>query len=133
MGTQKLVCITDTDAGRSHWIKVGETENGIRVVSFDAESNEVEIRRAGKTETLQLKQQTIDPAKLVAFQPAPAAPVAGGGLAEQVALTPEAKATEARMLVSDLLEIGMIQRKAYEEAKKAEVEAKREELKNKSR
>ena len=30
--------------------------------------------------------------------------------------------------LSDLLEIGMIQRKAYEEAKQAEAEAKRQEL-----
>ena len=41
-------------------------------------------------------------------------------------MTNEEKATDARMLVSDLLEIGLIQRKAYEKAKADEVVAKRE-------
>ena len=129
LGADKMVCITDVAAKRSHWIKVGQTVAGIRVVSYSSESNLVTVSRAGRENTLELKKPTFDPANLVAFQPTSASPAPMAGLAEQVALTPKEKATEARMLVSDLLEIGMIQRKAYEEAKKAEVAAKREERK----
>ena len=46
------------------------------------------------------------------------APLPMATVAPRVAVTNEEKATEARMLVSDLLEIGMVQRKAYEEAQR---------------
>ena len=60
----------------------------------------------------------------VASAPVPTAPVAAATKPDNPA-TPEAQVkaeTEARMLVSDLLEIGMAQRKAYEEAQRKAAE-----------
>lgn len=129
MGSHTLVCITEEATKRSHWIKVGQSADGIHVLSHDANSQQVTIRQGGRQSSLQLKAPTVDPSKLVAFQPnASSGPVAMAEVNVPVPVTKEEKETEARMLVSDLLEIGMIQRKAYEEAKKAEVEAKRAEL-----
>jgi hypothetical protein len=56
---------------------------------------------------------------------AAAAPVAPPTPKPEAPATPESQAkaeTEARMLVSDLLEIGMAQRKAYEEAQRRAAE-----------
>jgi len=131
MGSETVVCITEEATQRSHWIKVGQTVAGIRVSQHNADAKQVTIKRGGREMNLTLKSRTIDPATLVTFQPGAvsAGPVPVAEVNIPVAITNEQKEVEARMLVSDLLEIGMIQRKAYEEAKRAEVEARREELK----
>lgn len=128
MGDQQLICITATATQRSHWIKVGQTLNGITVVSHRPETKEVIIRRAGQEMTLPMVERSFDASQLQAYQPVPIAqaPVAQAGLAERVALTNEEKATEARMLVSDLLEIGIIQRKAYEKAREDQAQQQKE-------
>lgn len=129
MGKDTLVCITEESTKRSHWIKVGRTVEGIHVAGYDAASQQVVIRRAGRESALQLKAPVVDPSQLVSFQSTGnAGPVPVAEMNIPVAVTKEEKETEARMLVSDLLEIGMIQRKAYEEARKADVEAQRKEL-----
>lgn len=73
---------------------------------------------------------TVTPLPTTAMSAPPAPPVSAGNVAQAQPApatpppapnTPEAQAraeTEARMLVSDLLEIGMAQRKAYEEAQR---------------
>jgi hypothetical protein len=136
LGNEPMVCITTVATQRSQWIKVGQTVAGIRVLDHDPETRTVLIQRAGREMTLELKKRTFDPSQLQAYQPIAAAPVAQAGLAERVPLTNEEKATEARMLVSDLLEIGIIQRKAYEKAKQERTEAQKqaaqEALKNKN-
>ncbi len=119
IGADVMVCITTVADKRSRWLKVGETDQGFRVLSFDPEKREAVVEKGGRQHALVLKQPTYDPAALAAYQNTaalPSGPLPSAGVAQQVALTDDEKATEARMLVSDLLEIGMIQRKAYQEA-----------------
>lgn len=62
-------------------------------------------------------------ADVSAAAPAPSSAPAAASTPPPVPDTPQAKQeTEARMLVSDLLEIGMAQRKAYEEAQRKAAE-----------
>lgn len=127
LGGTPMVCITSVAEQRSHWLKPGQSAHGISLVSHDAATDQVVIRHQGRDLRLALKERSFDESKLAAYQPpASSGPVRSAGLAEHVPLTPKEKETEARMLVSDLLEIGMIQRKAYAEAKQKEVEAKRD-------
>jgi hypothetical protein len=62
------------------------------------------------------------PMPTVASVPAPA-PEPVGGPPPAATATPEQEQREARMLVSDLLEIGVQQRKAYQDAKQKAAEA----------
>ncbi|MCF3652120.1 hypothetical protein [Synoicihabitans lomoniglobus] len=121
LGDATVVCVTVIATRKSHWIKIGESSNGIHALAHDPETGQVTIRRSGRDIALMLKKQTYDPSMLTAYEPTlPSGPVPMAGVAAPVALTDEDKATEARMLVSDLLEIGMIQRKAYQEAQTKE-------------
>jgi hypothetical protein len=125
IGTSKLICITKLAEKRSHWIKMGESTEGITVLRFDADSKSVTIRHEGQDISLSLKQPTYDPNALASYQPViPTAPTPAGGVALNVPVTKEQKEAEARYLVSDLLEIGMVQRKAYQEAQAREQAAK---------
>lgn len=127
MGSTPLVCVTELAEKRSHWIKVGQSYGGIAVREFDQASRSILIRHNGQSYHLKLVEPTFDPSKLAQYQPpAPSGPLPSAGVAPTVPLTNEEKATDARMLVSDLLEIGMIQRKAYENAKAEELAAERE-------
>jgi hypothetical protein len=117
-GRSVKVCVTRTDLKRSSWIDVGKTEDGIEVLSFDRKTDTVSIRAAGTVHTLRLKLPAVagaSPAQAVTSQVS-VAPAA------QIPLPPlttnEEKEREARMLVSDLLEIGVQQRRQYEEAQK---------------
>ena len=126
LGTESLICITLTEHQRSHWLKPGQSAGGITLVSHDPATKSTIIRHAGRETQLILKEResSFDSADLAVYQPS--GPLPSAGLAEHVPLTNQEKATEARMLVSDLLEIGMIQRKAYEETKQQDVAEKRE-------
>lgn len=127
LGDGPLVCVTEIARNRSHWLNVGQTSAGISVTSYDPEQNHITVRHQGQEINLQLKEPSFDPSQMAQFQAtATVGPVQSAGLAETVPLTNEEKATDARMLVSDLLEIGMIQRKAYEQAKAEKVAAQRE-------
>jgi hypothetical protein len=123
LGADPLVCITRVKDQRSFWLKPGQSASGITLVSHDPATHQTVIRHAGRELQLALKERSFDPDKLSVYQPT--GPVRSAGLAESVPLTNKEKETEARMLVSDLLEIGMIQRKAYQEAKQQEVAEKR--------
>jgi hypothetical protein len=120
------VCIYDVQAKRSHWIAVGESSNQIQVVSYDPIKDEVVIRANGTQESLTLRK----PAVTIAASPGSSQAMpfpSPAPLPDSLHLAPPAvppakssemarQEREARMLVSDLLEIGIEQRKAYEAA-----------------
>jgi len=125
-GKTLLVCVYDTQAKRSHWIAVDSTVEGIKVVAFDPAKEEATIAVGGQKKTLRMRKPLVaagtntpgvaaagfaSPVTApIVTQGIPQPPPAPGSIAQQE--------VEARMLVSDLLEIGIQQRKAYEEAQK---------------
>jgi hypothetical protein len=129
------VCIYDTVSRHSRWITVGTTEGGIQVLSYDSANDLATVKVNGTQKVLAQRKATVV-ARAVPFAPAPAPVVAAvmdpasqnNGAANQAPIVNPAEAgkspevvkqeKEARMLVSDLLEIGLQQRKAYEEAQK---------------
>ena len=148
MGKKTQIVIYDKSTKKSRWIGVGETVDGIAVLNYDSRLEQTVVRSNGVQKVLTLRKgggaaQTPAPVAALpvgfATPPAPApasvppaatlppppAPVASTPVAmpakPEAPPTPETQArqeTEARMLVSDLLEIGMAQRKAYEEAQR---------------
>jgi len=124
-----VVCVVQSDTKRSRWIGVGETIDGIQVLSFDGDHDRAVILAHGARKEIGMRHATVVPARSSAVAPgAPLfvpqqvvainPPAAGLPPAPAAPPAPEARAeTEARMMVSDLLEIGMQQRKAYEEAR----------------
>jgi hypothetical protein len=124
-GARTMVSVTSTAERRSRWIAVGAQADGIRVVSHDPQSQRIMVEHGGRTYPLTLKRAAPrDPSTAPAMASTlPAGPLPVAQATEPVPVTEAEKEREARFLVSDLLEIGMIQRKAYEEAqKKAEEE-----------
>lgn len=163
IGRKTDLIFYDKTTKKSRWVSLGETNEGIQAIRYDAERATAEVRINGVAKTLPLRKSNlaaavINPANPIApvapayagfniAPPAPALvapaaqPVTGAGAApgaaptgteiapqpgaatvtpastpaEQVVAKQEA---EARNLVSDLLEIGMAQRKAYEEAQR---------------
>lgn len=146
----------DKTLKKNRWIGLGETVEGISVLKYDPEREQVVVKINGAEKTLVLRKGSgpaNSPAPVVQLPPAagfavppqsaptltqqphilPApAPTLGdptqGGPQSTPQTPPPApgtaaatqakQETEARMLVSDLLEIGMAQRKAYEEAQR---------------
>ena len=105
---------------------MGESSDQIRVISYDPIKDEVLIRANGTQESLTLRKPTV---AVLATRysnsstpfPSPTPPPDSLHLAPQPVVQPKAsemakQEREARMLVSDLLEIGIQQRKAYEAA-----------------
>jgi hypothetical protein len=126
------VCIFDKQAKSSHWIAIGSAFGDIRVVSYDPASDEAVITVHGSRMSLGLRKAVIS--ALPGFAAAPVAiPISAtvvprnSGPPAQPQSPQDAerakKEREARMLVSDLMDIGMQQRKAYEEAQKKEQQA----------
>ncbi len=121
-----LVCIYDNQTKRSHWIAVNATVEGIKVLAYDSTLDQVSLSVGGQKKVLRLRKAIVSgvananpgvaaagfatPAVMPSTPGTPQPPPAPGSIAQQE--------TEARMLVSDLLEIGIQQRKAYEEAQK---------------
>jgi hypothetical protein len=125
------VCIYDTHNKRSRWISVGSTDGGIQVLSYDAVNNQAVIRVNGTQKLLAQRKASVQagampaptmaamvnygtPDNAAAANPPPVVNPAEAGKSPEVVK----QEREARMLVSDLLEIGIQQRKAYEEAQK---------------
>jgi hypothetical protein len=123
LGDQTLLGINRQQDKRSFWIPVGKTVGDITAVSYDPKTDRAVIRADGQTITLILRKGGVLPgiAATVAPTPAPLV-VANGPTPVTVPTRPlsvqEEKEMEARMLVTDLLEIGQQQRKAYEEAQR---------------
>lgn len=151
VGKKVDVIFFDKNAKKNIWVPVGETKDGITVVSYDERRDQVTVKFDGTQKILSLrkvaKSQTGPgrsvtplpaasgfnvPAPLPTVLPAaapatastpPATPEVSPTATPPPPATPEAQATqkaetEARMLVSDLLEIGMAQRRAYEDAQR---------------
>ncbi|HXN35153.1 MAG TPA: hypothetical protein VN877_03225 [Opitutaceae bacterium] len=123
-GSQVSVCIYEHQKHRSEWISVGDSADGIRVVSYDAANDAAVVTIDGARRELAMRKATVASLGPSSYQrpPMPAnEPVASLVPAPpQGPVTPASLARdqqEARMLVSDLLEIGVQQRKAYQEAK----------------
>jgi hypothetical protein len=115
-GKSILVNITETKTKLSLWIPVGQTTDGVEVLSYDDATDTVAIRVKSEVKKLKLRSATIvDGPNTVA---APASPSIAGTVEPAPLLTQAEQEREARMLVSDLLEIGLQQRKAYEEAQR---------------
>ena len=128
-GADISVCIYERGAKRSQWISVGDTVDGVHVVSFNPQEDRAVVTISGATKELSLRKAAPASAtQSLAYalrgppsgssQVASIMPLAPTGAAAPS--TPESAAREqkeARMLVSDLLEIGVQQRKAYQDAK----------------
>jgi len=152
VGSRTDLIFHDKAAKKSRWVGVGETVEGISVVSYDSRREEAVVKFNGEQKTLALRKggrtvhapatapvvtlpgaagfavpahlpgaeafQTVQPLSagtMIAAQAQgspPVTPPTGPATPEQIAR----QESDARMLVSDLLEIGMAQRKAYEEA-----------------
>ena len=128
---QIYVLLVDTaNAGksRSRWLAVGAKVDDLAVLSCDVDKDEAVVRVGSEVKTLALRKPAGAKGGPIPGLPSqsPPMPLVGpaGGVMPQVAplVTREEKEREARMLVSDLLEIGMRQRKAYEEAQRKAAE-----------
>lgn len=158
VGKRTDLIFHDKAAKKNHWVGLGETKEGIQVVSYDERREQAVIKHQGVQKTLPLRKgartvaspaaplppgvlQPVSPAMPVAAAPAlvfapaqpvpdattppPAEPPAPDPLKPAGPPVPETQLrqeTEARMLVSDLLEIGMAQRRAYEDAQRKAAE-----------
>jgi hypothetical protein len=122
LGDQTLLGINRQQDKRSFWIPVGKTVGEITAVSYDAKTDQAVIRAGGQTITLLLRKGGVLPGIAATVAPTPAPLVANAPTPVTVPTRPlsvqEEKEMEARMLVTDLLEIGQQQRKAYEEAQR---------------
>jgi hypothetical protein len=130
---QTLVGITQRSTRKSLWIPLGRTVEGIEVVSCEPEHDRAVVRIAGELKTLVMRSGgsggggapvPVASAPLPPYAPAvrqsPSVPTPAPAAASAAVQTPAQaeQEREARMLVSDLLEIGIQQRKAYEEAQR---------------
>ena len=120
LGGETMVCITIIADKRSHWIEVGKSAARIKVVDYSPETGQVTIQHNGQTLNLELTKPTYNPAALAQYSPVASGPLPVATVALDVPLTNEQKEAEARHLVSDLLEIGIIQREAYKKARGGE-------------
>lgn len=150
VGNRTDFIIHDKSAKKSFWIGVGETKNGVALVSHDPRRDILTVTTNGLQKQLPLRKAsttagrgTPAPAPIAFQQPSPSSadisvsnalpppaqpqptlPPPPGSMEPKSPSgpnTPEVivkQETEARMLVSDLLEIGMAQRRAYEEAQR---------------
>lgn len=136
VGQKTMINLFDRQQKHSLWIRVGDTSDGITVVSYDGGHDQVKVRQNGSERTLSLRAASTatgpsvaapvmapalaaTPVDVAPAAPAPAA--ASSTESSSAAMTPQTRARqeeEARMLVSDLLEIGIAQRKAYEDAQR---------------
>jgi hypothetical protein len=124
-GSNVSVCIFERQAKHSQWIPVGGIADGIHVISYDAQHDKVVVAIAGSIRELGMRKATVasqGAPSIARAAPAPGSEpvastvqVASGSPAP--ARTAVEEQREARMLVSDLLEIGVQQRKAYQDAK----------------
>ncbi len=124
MGSEVSVCIYERQKHRSEWIAVGDSVDGIKVLSYDGANDAAVVTIDGARRELSMRKAAVASLGPTSYPrvPTPAAePVASlvpaptQGPATQASIARDQQ--EARMLVSDLLEIGVQQRKAYQEAK----------------
>jgi hypothetical protein len=127
---QISVCIFERQAKRSAWIPVGGNVDGIHVISFDNNHDIAVVMVGGQRKEISMRKATIGKSNNAAaprtnlasntppMPAAAAAPIASAAQPAPAAVSgPEQEQREARMLVSDLLDIGVQQRKAFQDAK----------------
>jgi hypothetical protein len=146
MSEKTYVSVFDKQSKKGRWILVGGSDAGISVLAYDSRREQIVIKSGEVQKTLTLRKGTgtlnapspvavlppaagfsVPPPGLTASPSAPSPAGSAPAPAIEPAPKPETPAKpltvarqeeEARMLVSDLLEIGMAQRKAYEEAQR---------------
>ncbi len=108
LGKETLISIHDGKNKKSYWIPVGGTRAGIEVVSYNAKNNSVVVKYGQELASLTLRIAANGNKYKSSTNHGKKAPT----LEEEYGrpLTVEEQETEARMLVSDLLEIGMEER-----------------------
>lgn len=112
---QTLIGITEKSTNKSFWIGLGKSVEGIEVVSCDPPEDRAVVRIGGELMTLSMRSGSNSASAVPgAAIMGPSTPISRAVQAEQE--------KEARMLVSDLLEIGIQQRKAYEDAQRKAAE-----------
>lgn len=140
IGKKTELVFKNKDSKKTSWIAKGETKDGISVVNYDGDREQAVVKFNGVEKVLSLRKAssggggpkpvapiqvgfnapapqpaftTVPPTTNVAVNAVPAVAAPATPQSEQ-----QKQETEARMLVSDLLEIGMAQRRAYEEAQR---------------
>lgn len=122
-----LICLYDTVHHHSRWFAVGKAEGGIDVESYDRNNDQAVVRFDGQEHVISLRKVKLVGNQVPTFAAGPAAGTRQNGAEgaapvvdpSTIGKAPEVvkQEREARMLVSDLLEISIAQRKAYEEAR----------------
>ena len=99
-GGKVMICLVDSIAKRSRWISVGDTLEGITALSYRADSETALVRVGPVLQSLTLRGSTVQSA-----------------MAEKTS-SKEAKRLEreARMFVSDIVDVGVEQRKSKEKS-----------------
>jgi hypothetical protein len=133
LGTREApaVRLMDRSLNAGAWVKVGETFGDVRLVAADLDAGTATVQFGDARLKLSIRASAVAAGTATAVSggsgAAPTAESPGGNAgmvppaaaAEYAAADARGKQAieerEARMLVSDLLEISMIQRKAYEE------------------
>jgi hypothetical protein len=131
MGTRAAptVRIRDTADNAAAWVSVGQTFGVLRVVAADVDANTATIQVGEERAVLNLRPSGVTPGAAptttaTGSSPGTPPPLPSTGDAAADARRDQAIAErEARMLVSDLLEISVVQRKAYEEKQAAAAKA----------
>jgi hypothetical protein len=122
-GSDVSVCIFERQKKHSEWIPVGGNVDGIHVISYDVAHDTAVVTISGARKELSMRKAVIASTNPVSSGRTPQAmsmPFAPVASSPAAAVPPPGVAQdqkEARMLVSDLLEIGVQQRKAYQDAK----------------
>jgi hypothetical protein len=127
-GSQVTICVFERQKKHSEWIAVGGDSGGIHVVSYDPAQDTAVVTISGARKQLSMHKSAVvssnpaaggrAPGGQVAPAAAPVAPIASAGPEAPANLTAAGRdQREARMLVSDLLEIGVQQRKAFQDAR----------------
>jgi hypothetical protein len=134
IGGKTYVSIYDGREKMSRWIAVGGVLGDIEVVSCDTEKDRSVVRVAGELKVLDLQKPAVVAGAAPALDVTAAAAAFGAQPAESAGVVPASvispaqaeEEREARMLVTDLLEISIQQRKAYEDAQKTAAAAKQQ-------
>lgn len=136
VGGNPQFSIRDTATGRSVWIGLGETQEELTVRNFDDASASVVIDGRGTSRVLVLREAQVStaipqpvvirPLPIVTtsgMPPLPPASVTSPGYVPGVNPLPATQSKtvaeaerDARLLVSDLLEISILERRRHEEA-----------------
>jgi hypothetical protein len=138
VGGKLQFSVRDTSTGRGFWLGLGETQEGLTVRSYDEASASVVLEGRGARRSVVIREArvtTAPPRPAVVNVPKPAAQqpvantqVAAGPPKQAATATPtdpkkpnaggrtnEEAERDARLLVSDLMEISIQERKRYEE------------------